>query len=598
MKIESQKLSVTEAFRNFYYVVPDYQREYVWEDKNVSQLLSDIYDEFEKDPKSEYFIGSIVVHKEDDGTYEVIDGQQRITTLFITLCALKRFFKDKADHLKVIENLLTSPGSNEEGQIIEHFHLDLQYEDTSHLLKDIFEEKPIPEKLLGSSEKINDAFETIFDYIKTNLFEEKELIRYYGYFMHKVNFVQIETPSVSDALKIFETINERGVGLNPMNLLKNLIFRQLDRKRFKEINSEWKKITALLDKNQQKPLRFLRYFLVANFDIGKIEDGDVLREDELYTWIVANKEQCGYANDPFGFVHKILKNAEAYISFFNGNLIDDTPNIPLINIRHLGGGAFSLHLLLLLSAQELENRLFCHFIKQIETLIFYYFITRTSSKDLEQKFSKWTGVLRKISLADNQEDAYNSFIETYFVQEISALETTYRLMFTNLTLNSMQRYRFKYLLARISQYVDLQRIGNDGAERLEGYLKKEYHIEHILPNTPTQEHTDAFAVGQEQYDGYKIRLGNLTLLEQPINIVIGRNFFQQKCPFYEQSKFYLTKSISTMDDVGNNNSITKINRKLKSFSRWDKKAIEDRQEMLFNLAKDIWKVEKIDKVIS
>ena len=97
MKIESQKLSITDAFRNLSYIVPPYQREYVWKEKNISQLLNDIYEEYIDDRNSEYFIGSIVVNKREDGSYEVIDGQQRLTTLFISLCALKTLFENSPE---------------------------------------------------------------------------------------------------------------------------------------------------------------------------------------------------------------------------------------------------------------------------------------------------------------------------------------------------------------------------------------------------------------------------------------------------------------------------------------------------------------------
>ena len=79
-------------------------------------------------------------------------------------------------------------------------------------------------------------------------------------------FIQIST-DVSSALKIFETINERGVGLNPMDLLKNLLFTQVKPEEFTRLKAEWKKITAPLERHKEKPLRFLRYFIMANYDL-------------------------------------------------------------------------------------------------------------------------------------------------------------------------------------------------------------------------------------------------------------------------------------------------------------------------------------------
>ena len=73
-----QSLNVEKTFKSFY-IVPDYQREYVWQaDQQVDQLLNDVYDAFEDDPTKEYFLGSTVVF--DNGSKnELIDGQQRLT---------------------------------------------------------------------------------------------------------------------------------------------------------------------------------------------------------------------------------------------------------------------------------------------------------------------------------------------------------------------------------------------------------------------------------------------------------------------------------------------------------------------------------------
>ena len=107
---------------------------------------------------------------------------------------------------------------------------------------------------------------------------------------NNVVFIQIST-DVSSALKIFETINERGVGLNPMDLLKNLLFTQVSPERFSQLKDEWKKITSPLEKNKEKPLRFLRYFLMANYDIKNERNDAIVREDEIYDWFL-NKENA------------------------------------------------------------------------------------------------------------------------------------------------------------------------------------------------------------------------------------------------------------------------------------------------------------------
>ena len=72
-----------------------------------------------------------------------------------------------------------------------------------------------------------------------------------------------------------------------MDLLKNMVFRQVDRSKFKELNMNWKSITRSLEKIDEKPLRFLRYFIMANYDTSSEKDG-ILREDQIYTWLSNN----------------------------------------------------------------------------------------------------------------------------------------------------------------------------------------------------------------------------------------------------------------------------------------------------------------------
>ena len=73
--------SIKEIFENGKYIVPLYQRNYAWRKNEIEQLLQDVYESFKKNRNGNYFIGSLVVLKRQNGDYEVIDGQQRLTTL-------------------------------------------------------------------------------------------------------------------------------------------------------------------------------------------------------------------------------------------------------------------------------------------------------------------------------------------------------------------------------------------------------------------------------------------------------------------------------------------------------------------------------------
>lgn len=96
------------------------------------------------------------------------------------------------------------------------------------------------------------------------------------------------------------------------------------------------------------------------------------------------------------------------------------------------------------------------------------------------------------------------------------------------------------------------------------------------------------------YDDYKNKLGNLTLLEKPINIVAGNDFYAAKQSEYRKSNNYLTRSLVELTTVGQNTSISRINEKLESFPAWGAASIDKRHGLLISLARDVWKTTPID----
>lgn len=605
-KIVDHKYTINEAFNQCFYVIPDYQREYVWTDKEVQQLLDDINDEIDGSTQ-EYFIGTILVSPGETTNHnEVIDGQQRLTTLFLLLCALKNLFKGEPQY-QMISGLISSSYVNSDGDVISTLKLDPRYESASELMAKIVEINSDPVTTrnaiqasgipsFGSLENLLNSYDTVYRYLKDNYPDKGSLKKYWGYLANKVIFIQIST-DVSSALKIFETINERGIGLNPMDLLKNLLFTQVKKEEFTKLKDRWKKITSPLEKNKEKPLRFLRYYLMANYRIENKRSDYVVREDEIYDWFInkTNAAICDYQNKPFDFVQHVVKNVDRYIDYSSGRGNDNQPNLQMNNLRKLCGGAFSLHFILLLAASNFPKQLFDHFIVQLESFLFYYIFTKTPTKELERNFSMWADELRHISSetdSKKQVELYNQFLKDRFVKSLASKENELADYLKRYSLNTMQQYRTRYLLAKLTQHVDMAYKGIKTPGALDEYTVLD--IEHILPNNPTNNLRSDFISKNPgvDYDEYKNRLGNLTLLEKPINIVVGNVFFQKKCDEYKKSKYYLTSSIPALTTVGSNTSINRINQMLKAFTDWNAPDIDERQAMLSSLAKEIWKIEE------
>jgi hypothetical protein len=333
---------------------------------------------------------------------------------------------------------------------------------------------------------------------------------------------------------------------------------------------------------------------MANYVIKNSRGDAVVREDEIYDWFV-NKDNaalCDYAGKPFEFVRKITRSVENYIAFSDGLGSDGKPNVAMERLKRLTGGAFSLHYVLLLAAAPLPKPLFDHFLSQLESFLFYYIFTKTPTKDLERNFSLWADELRTISSQTDQAQqnaALNAFVAEHFERNMEAKAQELTDALRRLTLHTMQQYRTRYLLARLTQHVEMAFSGVKTATNFGAFCNLE--IEHILPNTPTPELRALFTSDNPQasYEDYKSRLGNLTLLEKPINIVAGNDFYAAKQTEYRKSGNYLTRSLVALTEVGQNTSVSRINEKLKAFATWNATSIGDRHGMLVDLAREVWK---------
>src|SRR6201996_9820402 len=138
-RIENHKYSIEEAFRECFYIFPDYQREYVWTDKEVHQLLEDINEQIDAGGTREYFIGTVLVSPtQQKNHYEVIDGQQRLTTFFLLLCALKQLFRGEPQ-VQVLNGLIATSYTDSDGNARTSLKLEPCYENAGEVVKKLVE---------------------------------------------------------------------------------------------------------------------------------------------------------------------------------------------------------------------------------------------------------------------------------------------------------------------------------------------------------------------------------------------------------------------------------------------------------------------------
>lgn len=590
-KIESADMSISALFNDFY-VVPDFQREYVWKERHVEQFIEDILDEFSDSHgdintgDAEYFIGSIVGCKDGAGAFQLIDGQQRLTTIYLILCVIRDRLARLGSgapstlHKQIADNRIDP----KTGEDMPSYRLSLQYADSDGVLEKIARGDQQLTTLPRNTESVKhilDAYETI-DTFLNNAFaiDVAKLKSFFAAFTLRVKLIRILTPNLAHALKVFETINDRGVGLNAMDLLKNLLFMNTDPKQHDALKSKWKVLIDTLSGCGEKPLRFLRYFIMSRYPLER--GRDVIREDEIYQWLSDNQTPTGIASRPMDFVDELVANGHAYAHFASSQNVDGSANRYLNNITNLSGAARQ-HFVLLLAGQHLPDDAFDELSRQLENLYFCYLITREPTKNFETKFTKWSDELRAI----NDRAGLDEFIAKWFTPDRLARSNAFDFAFRELTQDKLPKYRQRYVLSKLTQFVDQDAFGNQAAYSLQRYLDSSVHIEHILPQRPTFQVAAEFD-NPDEYSSYVVKLGNLTLLEKTINTAVSNDVYSDKCPGYLQSMFLLTKSLVERPQIGQNTQLNRATAELKQFTSWQSTDIEARQEMLMRLARRTW----------
>ncbi|RZK27199.1 MAG: DUF262 domain-containing protein [Flavobacterium sp.] len=605
MKIDASVKTIDEL-KDFFFIVPDYQREYVWKPEDqVEQFIIDIDNEFEPNIKIEaknYFIGSIIIVEDNDGNYQVIDGQQRLTTIILSLCAFRDILyslgegpKEKI-YLQKVEVLLSNYDIASDKHKI---RLELQYEESNGFLEKLIKKEPYIEKITASISKMQLAYDKLTAHFRSYLnINPEDFLNFVKYFLTKIDIVVIKSENLSSALKIFETINQRGSSLNAMDLLKNLLFSQAKEEDFQKIKSIWKEITQNLQlcKEDNSPLRFLRYFLMARYYDG------IIREDDIYKWIISEpgKASTQYETQPLVFAKELEKSSKRYSDLVvateymkDGGLYPNITNIGFINKYKS-----RQHLILLLALDlsfgphEIE-----YLGEQIESFFFFSNTLGIQAKNNERLFANWAG---KIRVAKTFQDIVNT-IEATMVNNLKDKIPDFRMVFMNINHFAYQpQYRERYVLGRIENTIlEKSNLPIKGKNHLESL-----QIEHILPQTPKDGILPEEFDGIDDYRSFVYKLGNVTLLEGTINQAVNNcndmsaQWFENKQLQYVKSDVTTTKLLNHEFFIGSNTALNRFKADYSySFMSWNKTTIGERQRILMDLAFETWKFNgvRIDK---
>lgn len=211
------------SLQNYNFSIPTYQRPYVWQDEQVKKILDDFYKSYQQDKDNTYFIGTILT-KEQSNEAELIDGQQRFTTLWLIAFIISRVCK---------KSKITHFLRNKEGELRLGFEIRGEIKD---FLEALLNENDF------QKEKFNEEFIEHYPYLK-NIAKRLAFIKGYidqmpateietfGNFIYdKVYLVKNVTPQKTDLNKLFSTINSAGVQLEQTDIIKANLLKRIDEK--------------------------------------------------------------------------------------------------------------------------------------------------------------------------------------------------------------------------------------------------------------------------------------------------------------------------------------------------------------------------------
>jgi uncharacterized protein with ParB-like and HNH nuclease domain len=239
--------NVQQLLQSQSFSIDEYQREYKWEKENIDELLSDLQAKFFSHYKpadetpavsgyGEYFLGSIIVSKRNGKNY-LIDGQQRVTSLTLLLICLYR--AAKAQGLPVVQTLAPLIFSDNLGQ--PKFNLDIP--ERLPVIKALFEGQAFSPD--GKDESIQTMYARYGDIEANDLMAElgqtASLPHFIYWLLTQVGLIEIATDNDAYAAAIFETMNDRGKPLSPVDMLKAYLLAPIeDPQTRQQINQTWK----------------------------------------------------------------------------------------------------------------------------------------------------------------------------------------------------------------------------------------------------------------------------------------------------------------------------------------------------------------------
>ncbi len=610
MEVSPEKQNLNTVFGTTRFSIDFYQRDYKWTTTPVSQLLDDVFLKFDQTyekhdalpPSSEiiqskynwYYLNTYVTNKVG-GKVFIVDGQQRLTTLSLMAIALLHLAKLHDSKLIgwIDKKIAGSVGFEEE------FWMDHEgHRETQKAIKDDKIDSELSNLGITSKNMIKN-FATIKKILTENLKSKHKLETFIFYFLERLILIELSL-SHTDVPMVFEVINDRGISLAPYEILKGKLLGQIDKDELnrKKYNEFWDdRISSINNYGKNEADNFFRNYLRAKFTNTRSEaqrfDKDYHREiskNDFQKHLSLAQDQQGvldFLEGPFEYFSKLyIKCLEGYDSdsksgFLYNKAVDiDGASMLIISSCFENDSEkqekleqIPLELDRLYSLLQLQGA----YNSNAFTKMLYIISANIREKPLEEIRPAFDLQLKEELGRIRSTKIESPFKYTYFKPIGETLEKRFK----------------RYFFARVEEFFaeNLKQDMMHNVHHLTNNSSKEnaFHIEHILSNN--EDNRELFDNDEELFSKERNRLGALLLLKGKDNQSSSNEIFSKKLKTYSGS--LLWNQTLTNHFAHSHIDLKILNKKfelsLRAMDTFGAEEVEERQEILFKIAQQIWK---------
>ena len=521
------KLTIRQIFDGSnYYKIPDYQRPYSWEAEQVEQLWDDLYSAFEA-KETGYFLGSTIFIKTKE-FLDVVDGQQRLTSLIILFCVLRDLYFNRSNSkitltdqdnplVNIIRNAIYSEVDGKYRiRLITQLDNQSQFED--EILKKVNIPRIMPKNISNYMNTANIFIKKIENLIWFNDGSDK-LKAFVNYIFKNVVIITITCSNEDYAIKLFQVLNTRGLELSSSDLIKSHLYSKINdhdeikRNQFINVWIQIEEISKQLDEKTDDLFTYYEYYL-----IGKNPEKSLYEELKSQ---FKNKDS-----------NEIIYDFKKFIEYFRDITIKQSKVI--YSFKYLPNQVFWKTILT--TAKQNSFPEFDNLYNILRNTYYCYWIADyTTSKIKQLSFNIITWIKNGIPIEGIKKNIDTKMREDNVIRKIKE----------NLEDDVYNKPWLKPLLCLIEYYqIDDSKIS------LIDTNNKNLHIEHILLQEWRKTLGWQKTWKNEEGDLWINKLGNLTLLSMKKNIRASNDPFDKKKQIYGRYKedgitaFEITKMIS------------------------------------------------------